>query len=87
MKLKLCPFCGEKARIIKRKCDLSKYAIGCNTTGCHCWIPEDVRLRELHNYAPCWVKLKDAINSWDIRAESKILKMVTEELKAIRKVK
>ncbi len=69
MKLKPCPFCGEKVKLWERKCFKAKYTIGCNNNNCFLWIPDDVHLRELHNYAVCYVDKKHLINDWNKRAE------------------
>jgi len=92
-KLKNCPFCDSEAILCTRQVNKPKrlklYEIGCNKVMCPCWIaPQDFELEgccepELSGYA----LKKEAIKYWNIRAESKILKMVIEELKAIRKVK
>ena len=58
IKLKNCPFCGKKPKVWIRKCSDAKYAIGCTNPLCFLWIPKDVRLRELHNYATCYSEKK-----------------------------
>lgn len=41
MELKLCPFCGEKAEIFRKKdYDFYGYLIGCRTKGCFAEIEE-----------------------------------------------
>ena len=67
MKLKPCPFCGGKARLWTRKCDKAGYTIGCNNIECFLWIPDDVKLRNLHYYAPCYVYKEDLIKAWNFR--------------------
>ena len=62
-----CPFCGEKPRLWERKCDTAKYTIGCDNIMCFLWIPINVKLRELHNYASCYVHLEDLIDAWNRR--------------------
>jgi len=75
MKIKTCPFCGGKARLWIRKCDKTKYTIGCDNVTCFLWIPEDVRLRELHNYAPCYVEKKQLIEDWNKRPPTNKVKI------------
>jgi len=70
-KIKPCPFCGGKPRLWERKRGLCKYTIGCDNETCFVWIPKDVRLRELHNYATCYRIKQDAIDAWNKRRNDK----------------
>ena len=67
MKIKPCPFCGEQPKLWERKGNKGNYTLGCNDINCFLWIPEDVRLRELHNYAPCYYEKKELIEAWNKR--------------------
>jgi len=62
-----CPFCGSSARFIERKCDKTKYGVGCSNDGCIIYLPEDVKLRELHNYVWVYADKQDMINGWNRR--------------------
>lgn len=68
IELKPCPFGGGKAKLWHRRRQQTKYAVGCMKDDCYAWVPADVRLSALHNYAPCFRYLTDAVNSWNIRA-------------------
>lgn len=68
-KLEPCPYCGGEPRLWVRKCSKLKYAVGCDDPLCFNWIPKNVRLRELHNYAICFAKMSDLIETWNMRTE------------------
>jgi len=65
--LKPCPFCGSDPRLIERKCDKTRYAVGCSNPECIIWLPPDVRKRELHHYTWCFVHLDDLVMRWNRR--------------------
>ena len=67
MRLLPCPFCGAKARFIERKCDQTKYGVGCSNIECILFLPPDVRKRELHNYVTCYVDRDTMIEAWNRR--------------------
>jgi hypothetical protein len=69
LELKPCPFCGGEAKLWHRRRQETKYTIGCLNSDCFVWIPADVHLSKLHNYAPCFRYLADAVNSWNTRVE------------------
>ena len=49
MKLKRCPFCGKKARYLKRKKKYKgRHAVGCSNVSCLLWLPADVVMKKLH---------------------------------------
>jgi len=70
IKLKSCPFCGAKAKLVNRgrkyKC---KWAIGCTNQFCFSsvWLPENVDLEILHNYLMCFRYKKECISYWNRR--------------------
>lgn len=66
-KIKNCPYCGSKPRIITRKCDKARFAIGCTNVDCREWLPEDAMLRYLHNYTTCYVRYECMIECWNRR--------------------
>ncbi len=67
MNIKDCPFCGSSGKLWTRKCSSAKYAIGCTNIRCREFIPEDVHLRKLHNYAMCYTKLEQCMAEWNRR--------------------
>ena len=67
--LKNCPFCGQKPRIWERKRGVCNFTVGCDTPTCFVWIPDDVRLSELPNYATCYRTKEMAIDAWNTRSE------------------
>lgn len=79
MKIKNCPFCDDKSHLWVRKCSWAKFTIGCDNPLCFLFIPEDVKLRELHNYAPCYRFKKDAIKAWDTRPSLQSIDETMEE--------
>ena len=62
-----CPFCGSKPFMVERKCDKTKYGIGCSNIECILFLPLDVRKRELHNYVTCYVHKDELIKCWNRR--------------------
>jgi hypothetical protein len=66
---KSCPFCGCEPRFIERKCDKTKYGIGCSNMDCIIWVPEDVHKRELHNYVICFVDKDEMTHKWNKRTQ------------------
>jgi hypothetical protein len=79
VELKPCPFCGGEAKLWHRRRQETKYTIGCMNSDCFVWIPTDVYLSELHNYAPCFRYLSDAVNSWNTRAKDTCIAALKSE--------
>ena len=66
-KLLLCPFCGSEPRYVRRKYTDSQHAVGCSSDECIIWLPKDVKLRQLHNYAGVYVIYDDMKEAWNTR--------------------
>ena len=60
--LKKCPFCGNKARIIKRKSKL--WDIGCSFIDCTVWICGDKKCKSC---VDGYILKSKAIESWNRR--------------------
>jgi hypothetical protein len=65
--LKPCPFCGSEPRYIERKSGFGRHGIGCSNMECIIWLPDDVRLRELHNYCIAYVEKSCMVKAWNRR--------------------
>ena len=65
MKLKPCPFCGSKARLVRRKSN-GAFDIGCENLDCYGWncTEEDCVLCK-----DGYVKKEEAIKAWNRRIE------------------
>jgi hypothetical protein len=69
MKLLPCPFCGAEPLMIERKCDRTKFGVGCSNIECILYLPPDVRKRELHNHVRCYVDKDKMVTAWNRRAK------------------
>lgn len=67
MKLKLCPFCGGEADIIKRK-NSKLYSVGCKDLSCYAWTCLDENCDECGGYT----SKESAIKDWNTRFEKEL---------------
>lgn len=66
-----CPFCGSEPRFVERKHGFGRYAVGCSNIDCIIFLPENVKKRELHNYASCYAKIEYMVEAWNRRTPCK----------------
>lgn len=72
-KLKSCPFCGGKVRIIKGilqtdDCKMLGYTIGCNDVDCFLWLHKNVDKTKLHLHTGgIWFNKEELIEAWNRR--------------------